>query len=182
MIIQERSKEQTKFHQKHAWIELKSLWKTLKYVNNKIYVGDKLNEDRLLLETRIEQIQDHAWFDCKDAQELTWIMQEGKMVPGFLHLEDVKLLSGLESLLVKGKSTSNLDSILSEIFDFYLDLYSNQDTVSDATIADFLNSIPSLPRVWENTDELTFDISADEIETAIKQLCPRKSLGCDGLT
>ena len=80
------------------------------------------------------------------------------MSPGFLHLEDIQPVPGLESLIVDGVSTTNLDVILSEMHSFYSDLYSNWDCVSDMEIKEFLNSIPSLPKVLENTDDYIHNI------------------------
>ncbi len=104
------------------------------------------------------------------------------MCPGFLHLEDIQPIPGLESLIVDGVSTMNLDVILSEMHSFYSDLYSNWDCVSDTEIKEFLNSIPSLPKVLEGTDDLISVISSDEVEAAIKQLWTGKAPGSNGLT
>ena len=46
----------------------------------------------------------------------------------------------------------------------------------------FLEQIPSIPKVLENTDSMTFPIHHSEVEAAIKQLCPGKSPGSDGIT
>ncbi len=180
--IQERSQQIMRFQQKQARIELQSLHSSLKHVNRCIYMGDSMDSDRHILELRITQILERQFFDRKDNRELDWILKEGKMSPGFLHLEDTKMIGFLESLSINGKDTSDVGVVLSEINKFYTELYSNHDTCSDEDIQDFLDTIPSLPEVLLNTDEMTGDITVSEVENAIKQLHLGKSPGFDGLT
>ena len=67
------------------------------------------------------------------------------MSPGFLHLEDLKSFSFLESLLINGTDDSNVDRVLSAIYAFYSDLYGQKDVKTIDEIVAFLDSIPSLP-------------------------------------
>ena len=106
---------------------MKSLHASLKYINKQLYIGHDVNTDRINLENHISQIQEQSWFFCKDQDDLDWILKEGTMNPQFLHLEDEKANIFLESLLIDGEETSTIDPVLTEIFSYYLNLYSNQD-------------------------------------------------------
>ena len=103
------------------------------------------------------------------------------MSPGFLHLEDDKPVQFLESLLINGKDENQIDPVLSEIFSFHSDLYQGRDTKTDDEINAFLHSIPSLPKVLQNTESMQLDITETEVLEAIRQLCMGKSPSSDGL-
>lgn len=104
------------------------------------------------------------------------------MNPQFLHLEDEKTNIFLESLLIDGEDTNDIDPVLSEIFSYYSGLHSNQDIKTREDITTFLNNILSLPKVVQETDSMIGDIMELEVEQAIKQLKLGKSPGSDGLT
>ena len=151
-------------------------------MNERLYNGDNVNEDRVLLQECLTQIQDCEWFFKDSSVELDWILQEGKMRLGFLYLEDKKPVQFLESLLINGKDENQIDTVLMEIFSFYSDLYQEQDTKTKDEINAFLSAIPLLLKVVQNTESMQGDITETEILEAIKQLCIGKSPSSDGLT
>ncbi len=102
---------------------MKGLKASLKYVNKCLFAGDEVNEDCLLLKARIMQIKEREYFFAESSDELDWVLQEGKMHPGFLYLEDEKPAQFLESLMINGKDEVDINPILSEIFTFYSNLY-----------------------------------------------------------
>ncbi len=106
---------------------MKSIKLLLHKVNQRIYNGEDLDEDRECLEYCLVHLKDRAWFDkCYDCGD-DWICQEGTMAPGFLHLEDDKTSLCLEELLINGHVTKNDVDILEEIHQFYSNLYSHQN-------------------------------------------------------
>ena len=123
-------------------------------MNKRLYNGDNVNEDRVLLQEYLTQIQEWEWFFKDSSVELDWILQEGKMRPGFLHLQDKKPAQFLKSLLINGKDENQIDSVLTEIFSFNSDLYQEQDTKTEDKIKAFLSAIPSLPKVVQNTESM----------------------------
>ncbi len=162
--IQHMAQKAIHFRQSQAWSELKALKKSLKYVNKRIFGGDDLEANRILLETQIDQISDCSWFDTKDDNWLKW---EGTMLPQFLHLEDNKNCFPLESLLVNGVMQMDTTLILDEIF---------------AEIDTFLQLLSELPQVKMDMTAMTFEITEKEVEDAIGQLTSGKAPGSDGLT
>ncbi len=112
--IQEISRKCTSFYQKQSSLELAALKKSLRYVNARIFYGEDLNEDRLLLENKIHQIWDQTWFYDHDLG-YAWLENEGMMSPDFLHLEDIKQQPGLDSLRIGGCLTLDVTMILLEI-------------------------------------------------------------------
>ncbi len=89
---------------------------------------------------------------------------------------------GLNALDIDGVIESDTGVILEAIHDFYNHLYRNSNTKSDEEILNFLNKIPSLPRILQDTTSMVQPFSVSEVESAIKALCPGKSPGSDGLT
>ncbi len=105
------------------------------------------------------------------------------MAPSFLNLEQSKRLCVTIDTIVNDKGThTSTESILTEITDFYAMLYSCQDSQTEDGIKDFLDSIPSLPKISCDTSLLTMSISQEEVAEAVKSLRPGKASGCDGLT
>ncbi len=172
----------TSFRQKQIKLEIMALKKSLRQINNRIYAGENLDLDHLLLQDRISQIKDRNFFLREPEQEHDWIVSEGKPVSSFLNLEQNKSTQGIQSLSVAGVTTSDVSVVLPAIKDFYESLYSNHDTEAQQEIDNFLNEIPSLPHILSDTSVLLQPISLKEIEKAIAALCPGKSLGSDGLT
>ncbi len=105
-------------------------------MNKRLYNGDNVNEDKVLLQEHPTQIQEREWFFKDSSVELDWILQEGKMRLGFLHLEDEKPAMFLKSLLINGKDENQIDLVLSQIFSFYSDLYQEQDTKTEDEIVE----------------------------------------------
>ena len=104
------------------------------------------------------------------------------MAPSFLHLEDEKSSLFLEKLLINGNVESDDENILKELHTFYAALYSTWSTKMSVQIKEFLTSIPSLPKIKQDTTCLVGPITEEEVLTAITHLWPGKSLGSDGLT
>ena len=129
---------------------------------------------------RIENIREKKAFFEKPELKLEWIISEGKMLPSFLHLEDSHDILGFDSLLCHNVETQDNEEILSEIHEFYSALYTCRDIPND--LNNFLNSIPSIPKLVGDSASLTEPITKNEIEEAIKKLRPNKSPSCDSLT
>ncbi len=136
----------------------------------------------MLVQTRIEQHCNHLYLFNSDSTSLQWIVNEGKMVWSFLHLEDVKNTTLIKELKHKGGCAGSSEEIIPILHTFYSHLYELSDVKTDSEILDFLTKIDSLPRLTENLESLLGPISFEEIETAIKKLCLNKSPGLDGLS
>ena len=105
------------------------------------------------------------------------------MSPSFLNLEKAKSIKPtLQSVLIEDQEVNETESVLTAIMDFYSDLYACHDQCSEAEIQQFLNEIPSLPWVMQDSAALTVPITSTDIVEAIASLWLGKSPGCDGLT
>ncbi len=62
---------------------------SLRYINQRIFHG-VLEEYRLCIQAKIEQNKDPMEFLGYESEDFHWILNEGKMVKSFLHLEDIK--------------------------------------------------------------------------------------------
>ncbi len=83
-----------------------------------------MEEDRLKLESHIEQCLDMKHFFVQDKNHMQWTCLEGKPNKKFLHLEDVKKNDPLISLKnKKGIECSQTDEILEILQDFYQELF-----------------------------------------------------------
>ena len=179
--IQDLARYTTCFRQKQAQLELSSLKKTLKEVNKIIYKGEHMDADRMLLENKIMNIKERAWFfDHDDFSD--WVDIEGTMTSTFLHLEDVHFSPFLDKLWIDSQVSGDLSLILDETYSFYSSLYAKQDLKTDQEIDAFLDSLIDLLTVAGDTSLMTAEIIISEIEQAIKQLKIGKAPGCDGLT
>ncbi len=77
------------------------------------------------------------------------------MHPDFLCLEKkLSSTAGLESVLVSGVPRHSTDEILTAITDFYSELYADHNINSESQIRHFLQQIPSLPMVMQDTTSL----------------------------
>ena len=179
---QHRVQNLSKFQMKQQKHEVTALHTTLKYINKHIFSGESLDHDRLLVQTRIEQHCDCLCFFNSDSTLLQWIINKGKMVQSFLHLEDVKNTILIKELKHKGSSICGSEEIIPILHTFYSHLYGLFDVKTDAEILNFLTKIDSLPRLTENLESLLGPISFEEIEAAIKKLHLNKSPGLDGLS
>ncbi len=65
---------------------------------------------------------------------------------------------------------SSIESVLTAITEFYMELYSNQDSQTEQEINNFFDSIPSLPKILHDTTLLTLQISEEDVAKAIKSL------------
>ncbi len=65
---------------------------------------------------------------------------------------------------------SSMESVLTVIIEFYMELYSNQDSQTEQEIKNFLDSIPSLPKIVHDTTLLTLLILEEDVVQAIKSL------------
>ncbi len=84
--------------------------------------------DRKRLEARILATQDRIWFTSESNDyDIEWILQEGRMVKSFLHLEDICRDPGLYELFDGHNIVSSSDEILPVIHDFYQHLYETSD-------------------------------------------------------
>ncbi len=180
--IQTMSQEFASFQKKQSCIELQALCHSLRIINNRIYAGKNLAIDRIHLENRITQVKEHAQFFSDWDENLEWIINEGKMVPSFLHLEDERQSLSIDKLELDGLVTSDLAQILGGIHGFYSILYASNDSQLDQDIENFLVALPSLPKIKQDTTHLELPISMKEVEAAIKSLHTGKSLGSDGIT
>ena len=101
----------------------------------------------------------------------------------FLNLEKKKLTGnpGIESVMVGDSELTSTEDVLFAITTFYQELYANHDVCDRDDIISFLNNV-ELPLILQDTSLLVSSITEKEIENAIKQLCPGKSPGCDGLS
>ncbi len=106
-----------------------------------------MEEDRLKLESHIEQCLDMKHFFVQDKNHMQWTCLEGKPNKKFLHLEDVKKNDPLISLKnKKGIECSQTDEILEILQDFYQELFSADElSPTELEITEFLNKIESLP-------------------------------------
>ncbi len=162
-------------------MEISSLKKSLKYVNNHIYAGENLDQDQIHLEDRLCQVKDRSWFLEQD-NDSKWVEYEGQMTSQFLHLEDIKQNAFLETLQINDSLISDITIVLSEINTFYSDLYSCKDQVTELEIDKFLNSLINLPHIVDDTTAQRMEISEKEVEKAIDTLKSRKAPGSDELT
>ncbi len=86
-------------------------------INKKIYQGHNLDQDRLLLESRLEYCQDSLHFSNEDQD---WVSWEGKPYKNFLHLEDNINVNPLQTLFDKnGEEVSGTENVLEVLHDFY---------------------------------------------------------------
>ena len=116
-------------------------------------------------------------------EEVQWLLQEGTMSSNFLNLERKTYPSNsLDAVVDKKGLHSSTEGILTVIKGFYDQLYSCHDTQTEMEVAEFLNVIPSLPKIYQDTRNLAAEISEKDILTAIKFLRVGKAPGCDGLT
>ncbi len=163
-------------------MELSALKNSLKYINKHIYHGENLEEDCLKIQDCIDQIKDRNRFMPGQGENLEWIIQEGHMKPGFLHLEDIsRKQTGIHGLKENGLSHTDTDSILRVIETFYTELYKERDNHSLDQIDHFLSKIPSLPKAIQDVSNLGDPISVKECEEAIARLRSGKAPGSDGL-
>lgn len=112
---------------------------------------------------------------------MEWIQHEGKMVKSFLHLEDIHANITLNEIWNGSKYVSTSDEVLPVLHDFYSCLYENSDVKNSEQIQNFLDTL-SLPKLHDGGESLLGPITSEEVETAIKKLCPGKAPGIDGLT
>ena len=103
------------------------------------------------------------------------------MVKSFLHLEDTHADIALYEVWNGKEFALDADKVLLVIHDFYIHLYNSCDTKQDSEIDQLLNKL-TIPELKGDLSGLTKRITALEVETAIKKLCPGKALGLDGLT
>ncbi len=179
--VQTFPQKKIKFRLKHRQRTLCSLWTMLRYINKRIFNGEKLEFDQLRIQNRIEQVHNKiAFFDRGEGDDLIWVLQEGHMIPNFLHLEDIKRDLSLKRINTPEGLLMDPDVILVSLHDFYQHLYQKSDTKSDLDILAFLSNL-HLPKV-ESTKSLVGPITYKEVEAVIKKLCPGKSPGSDGLT
>ncbi len=135
----------------------------------------------MIIQNRIEQVHDKiAFFNRGEGEDLTWVLQEGHMIPNFFHLEDVKRDVSLKRINTPEGLSMDPDVILASLHDFYQHLYQKSETKLDLDTLAFLSKL-HLPNV-ESTESLIGPITYKEVEAAIKKLCPGKSPGSDGLT
>ncbi len=74
MSIQDVVKHATSFRQKQIKLEIMALKKSLKQINNRIYAGENLDLDCLLLQDRISQIKDRLFGSEKSTcNPIVWI-------------------------------------------------------------------------------------------------------------
>ena len=179
--VQTLSRKNTCFCQQQAKLEISALKNSLKTINKRIYEGEKLDSDRISLEKWVEQINDHVWFFNKNFEH-DWIEIEGTMTPDFLYLEDIKTNFSLDSLLIDGEETLDLDMVLSEMYKFYSGLYSAEDLASEKEMDTFLLSLSDLPITVGDTSSMCQEITEKEIEMAIIELKSGKAPGSDRLT
>ncbi len=111
-----------------------------------------------------------------------WILNEGKMVKSFLHLEDIKSNCSIKELWHGSKLISGSDGILPTLLDFYSHLYEYADIKQEEEIKNFLEQLDGLLVISTNHESLLGPITFQEIKAAIKKLWPNKSPGIDGLT
>ena len=103
------------------------------------------------------------------------------MVKSFLHLEDTHTDIALHEVWNGKKFVSDADKVLPVIYDFYTHLYDSCDIKQDSEIDQLLNKL-TIPELKDDLSGLTKRITALEVETTIKKLCPSKAPGLDGLT
>ena len=152
------SQQYMAFHQGQNKKELSRLKASLHDVNRRIFHGDKdLEVDCLALQGAINIAR--SGFTKWDEDDFMWITREGTMHPNFLNLETKKNKGvSLESVLVDGIEHSSTEEVLTAITEFYLELYANHDTLSQDENDDFLNQIPSLPKITCDTNALSAPI------------------------
>ncbi len=117
-----------------------------------------------------------------ETDNFCWILNEGKMVKSFLHLEDIKSDCSIKDLWNGTEFISGSDSILPTLLDFHSHLYECIDVKQEEEIKSFLEQLDGLPVISTNFESFLGPITFQEIKTAIKKLCLNKSLGIDGLT
>ncbi len=154
----------------------------LKYLNKRIYLGDDLDMERRNVEAKIENTRDKIWFtsDSND-QDIEWILNEGKMVKSFLHLDDIQGSPKIKELSDGNHTASSSQEILPVIHDFYQRLYAQNDLKTMDQLDNLLNTL-ELPLVSQDTTELVQPIAAKEIAKAIEKLKVGKAPGIDGIT
>lgn len=104
------------------------------------------------------------------------------MTSTFLNLEqDQKSHNVLDTVINEKGVHMSIEGVLTVITEFYMALYANQDSQTEQEIMNFLDSVPSFPRILHDTTLLTMPISEEEVTKAIRSLRLGKALGCDGL-
>ncbi len=164
-----------------AKAEISGLQASLLSINKKIYQGQALDKDKMLLESCLKYYQDSLHFTH---EEHDWVSWEGKLNKKFLHLEESKTVSPLQTLFDRNNvEVSGTDNVLGVLHDFYIVLYSATGYwKSEDEIRAFLSAITSLPKITHCTDFLGSKICVDEVLRVIKSLHTGKALGSDGLT
>ena len=133
--VQQIIQQNTKFRQKQLTKEIKALRSSLTYVNKRIFLGENLEQDHLLLQQKIHHLLECSWFfDDETKTDVDWILHEGKMVKSFLHLEDSHMDSSIHALAMNQCLISESSDIIPYLYDFY--------TKSDQEIKAFWRSCP----------------------------------------
>ena len=179
--IQSIAQKAMKFCHKQLMCEIKALKHNLCTVNKRIFNGEILDEDRMQLERCITELISLRRTDNDHDIELDWVAIEGKMDPWFLHLEDEKSSLFLESIELNGTLIDDIPDVLDHLNHFYTDLYAKQDSVSPQDIDSFLQNLEFLPQALNSDLFISGEIAEQEVVDAIKQLCPGKSPGSDGI-
>ncbi len=82
----------------------------------------------------------------------------------FLNLEQAQKSQNVIDTVMNEKGVhSSTESVLTAITEFYTELYSNQDSQTEQEIINFLDSIPSLPKIVYDTTLLTLLISEEDV-------------------
>ena len=151
--IKVHTQQYTKFCRKQHRSEIASLQTLLHQINKRIYQGEPLDMDRVLLQQCIAKCETTIWERSSTPEN--WALREGTMCPEFLHLED-ELSQGLDigQLYNAAGKIVQGDDVLEVMRDFYMNLYSNKDHVSTKDIQNFLNKldIPKLKSSVEDTE------------------------------
>ena len=141
-----------------------------------------MEEDRLYIQTKIEQNHDQMEFFGYETEDFWWILHEGKMVKSFLHLEDMKNNCSISQLWNGSEYVYGSEKILPTLYEFYSHLYDCTDTKSELEIEAFLLKLDGLPTLSSDMESLLGSTTFEEVETAIKKLRSNKSPRLDGLT
>ena len=99
-----------------------------------------------------------------------------------MNLKDEKEDLFINELLVNNVPTKDINLILTEIHNFYQELYQKRSESMHMDLEDFLKNIPSIPKIKADTSNLVGPITDREVEDAIGWLRNNKSPGFDGLT